>query len=160
MGPKDTVYHLGDFIFAGPKRQQEAFDILVRLNGLKYLIYGNHCHINMWNILQSREDWYKANAIHLGHYHELKMDRKFVCMMHYPLREWHKKHYGSYMLAGHCHGAFPDPTDERRMDVGLDAHPETRFYTWDEIRAKLDAIPKPCQDHHGRPWKDGKEVVE
>jgi calcineurin-like phosphoesterase family protein len=145
---KDTVYHLGDFIFAGPMRAHEAYDILSQLNGKKFLLFGNHCHLNMWKQLQERDDWNKLNTTHLGHYHELKMDRKRICMFHYPILNWRDKHHGTYHIHGHCHGSFPDPDDERRMDVGLDAHPENRFYTWDEIRARMSAISIPTKDHH------------
>lgn len=37
VGPKDTVWHLGDVLFG-----QEAFKTLGRLNGNKKLIMGNH----------------------------------------------------------------------------------------------------------------------
>ena len=39
IGPTDEVYHLGDFAFCSPKI---ADQILCKLNGIKYLIRGNH----------------------------------------------------------------------------------------------------------------------
>lgn len=37
VGPKDTVYHLGDVLFGA-----DSFETLAQLNGIKKLIMGNH----------------------------------------------------------------------------------------------------------------------
>lgn len=158
MGPKDTVYHLGDFIFAGTKRAHEAYDILIRLNGKKKLIFGNHCHVNMWKHLEAQEhSWYKLNTELLGHYHEMKMDRKTIILCHYAFLHWNKQDYGSFHLHGHHHGNLPfDPT-VRRLDVGLDAHPELKLYTWEEIKDIMSKVPWPKTDHHGGLNQHSKE---
>lgn len=39
IGPKDIVYHLGDVVLT---KEEEAYDIIARLGGQKYLIRGNH----------------------------------------------------------------------------------------------------------------------
>ena len=52
------------------------------------------------------------------YYLEVKVDKKLVCMMHYPLTAWNKQHYGSVQLFGHCHGKYQGVG--RQVDVGYD----------------------------------------
>jgi len=42
---EDTVYHVGDFAFAGPDRSTYVEQLLKRLNGTHILILGNHDRI-------------------------------------------------------------------------------------------------------------------
>ena len=46
---------------------------------------------------------------------------------------------GSWHLYGHTHGTVR--LRGAALDVGIDAHPEFRLWSWDEIRARLAAIP-------------------
>ena len=42
ISENDTVYILGDFVWAGPSKQHEVETIVNKLNGTKILVYGNH----------------------------------------------------------------------------------------------------------------------
>lgn len=135
VGPKDWVYHLGDFAFSAPDYY------LSQLNGqFKFLIKGNHD--NHKNRLSNGWDHvYKS-------YHETEIDGQFLVLCHYGLRVWNKSHYGAIHLYGHSHGNLPG--DSQSMDVGVDC---TDFYpvNLDDIRARLATQPKRMEpDHHKR----------
>ena len=150
--PNDTVYHLGDFSFAGSSKVAEVWSIIKRLNGKKKFIFGNHDNRSLWELVECKawEENLQDKVEILGDYHEMKIDKQRIVLCHYPLRTWNRKHYGSYMLFGHCHGSLVIP-DERTMDVGIDAHPEWKLYSWQEIRDKMSLIQKPIIDHHNSP---------
>lgn len=152
MKPEDSVYHLGDFTFAGPSKLNEVWDIIKSLNGKKHFILGNHCRRNLWDLIE-REAYannIQEEVILLGNYHEVKIDKKDVILCHYPMREWNKKHYGSYMLFGHTHGSL-QVEGERTMDVGIDNHPEHRLFSWEEVKERMEAVPPPVACHHNKP---------
>lgn len=142
VGPGDHVYHLGDFTFAGISKLNEVWDVVKRLNGKKHFIFGNHCNRNLWKLIEheAHANDMQDEVILLGDYHELKIDKKDVVLCHYPLREWNKKHYGSYMLFGHTHGSL-QIEGERSMDVGIDNHPEHKLFSWEEVKERMESIP-------------------
>lgn len=153
--PKDaTVYHLGDFAFANPKR---VMDILHQLNGRIRFFPGNH---DKW-MLQSPEhglgpkdkyleiadmfEWFRPFS-----FHESKTEDGIkVVMCHYAFDVWNKSHYDSWCLHGHSHGTLP-PGRRIRMDVGVDCHPNYEPFSYYEIRDRLrNAVNEP-RDHHKR----------
>jgi len=98
VGENDLVYHLGDISFASATRTRE---VLERLNGKIFLIKGNH---DKWKELKKLSDLF----VDIKDYHEIKYQFEnknyHICMMHYPIASWNRKHYNSMMLHGHCHG--------------------------------------------------------
>jgi calcineurin-like phosphoesterase family protein len=111
---KDVVYHLGDVSWLD---QYKTSDILSRLNGVKYLILGNHD----WQMLKieckKHFQWIKER-------HELKFDfngiSQTIILDHYPMLSWNKAFHGSWQLFGHVHGK--NPGVGLSMDVGVDCH--------------------------------------
>ena len=104
--PKDTIYHLGDFGFTG---QGETQALLNRLNGKIHLLLGNHDRKWTPNLI----GWETV-----GHYKQLKIDKKFFVMCHYPIERWNRCHHGSIHLHGHTHGNLLGTPN--RFDVGVD----------------------------------------
>ena len=95
VGPDDEVYILGDFCFdnKGPR----TMNFLNQLNGKKYLIVGNHdAFLSSKNFDRSLFEWIK-------NYAEIYDGEDFVCLFHYPIAVWNKKHHGAYHLYGHIH---------------------------------------------------------
>jgi calcineurin-like phosphoesterase family protein len=119
--PNDTVYHLGDFTFSGRHSYLRG-----RLNGDIHLILGNH---------DKRFDKRLFGSV--TPYKEIYLDDILICMMHYPMRSWNKKHYGAYHLHGHCHGSLPEIKDEYILDVGVDCYDFQPLH-FDTIRALMD----------------------
>ena len=108
--PEDIVYHLGDFAW---KNRKKVLSILSRLNGTIYLIIGNHDK-------KLRE--VEGKLIILGHYHELKIDKKkpLIILSHYAFETWRGSCRGSIHLHGHSHGRLK--RRRNRLDVGVDNH--------------------------------------
>lgn len=124
VAQNDRVYILGDVSFGNAEQTRS---ILVRLNGKKHLIYGNHDKViqsdrKLQELFESVQDY---KTIHL--------DKKKIVMFHFPIASWDQMHYGAYHLYGHCHGHFALPG--RAMDVGIDARPEKDMglWSWEEI---------------------------
>lgn len=151
VDPSDRVYILGDFSFYSAK---ETSHILRNLNGQKFLVKGNHDH---------RADCAAAVGWQeVTHYKELRLENhgesihEYVMLSHFPMLSWHKMHYGSYMLHGHCHNNLRYPAElknARIMDVGVDhAFKITGHYRpleWSEIRQFLHGRNAHTSvDHH------------
>lgn len=123
VDPNSHIFIIGDISWYEPEKTSE---ILGRLNGIKYLIYGNH-------------DWQCDKPICKKHF-KLMADRielevldqetlmnnknpkapkmQMVVLDHYPMLSWNKAYHGSLQLFGHVHGR--NPGVGRSMDVGVD----------------------------------------
>jgi calcineurin-like phosphoesterase family protein len=103
VGPKDMVWHLGDV-------RWKNFD-LHRLNGIKYLVAGNH------DSKRALSQYF----VEIHDYVELRnhYQGKSIMMMHYPIESWNGKYHGSIHFHGHTHGTL-DNSGLLRFDVGVD----------------------------------------
>lgn len=145
---KDDVYHLGDFSFAGTQR---TLEVMVRLNGIKYWVTGNH------DKEQSKKPEISALFRWIKPYHLLKVRDPFsphawvgkqrIVLFHYALRVWDRSHYGTWHLYGHSHGNLFDDPNARSMDVGVDPN---KFYpiSYDEVKEKMLKKKFIPVDHH------------
>lgn len=141
INPEDLVYILGDFAFHKPPA---ATSILHRLNGRKVLITGNHDYDMKLIKHQPFVDCFEE----ITYYKEIKYNGHKICMMHYPIAEWHHCNYGSIMLHGHLHGNPSGLTKYRVRDVGFDATGKV-VSLLDDIVA--DALTGKIKGHG---WKD------
>jgi len=118
----DIAICLGDWSFGGFENIREFWDRSVCKN--IHLILGNHDH----HIERNRggvQGLFKS----VSHYNTLEMGQLKFRLMHYPISSWDGLNKGIMHLHGHCHL----PTNKRfgfgkRMDVGMDGHPEFRPY--------------------------------
>ena len=78
-------------------------------------------------------------------YLEIKFNGSKICMMHYPIAEWHDCHHGSLMLHGHLHGNNSGLRKYRVRDVALDATGRVVSSMDDMIR---DALKGEIRSHH------------
>jgi calcineurin-like phosphoesterase family protein len=114
----DLTYHLGD-IFWRHTSTRQAFDILKRLNGTHYLIWGNH---------DETAQEVMANAyggpkfVWARDVEKIKPRSQYpsIWLSHYAHRVWPESHKGSWHLYGHTHGVLPD--FRRSHDAGVDAN--------------------------------------
>jgi calcineurin-like phosphoesterase family protein len=120
--PYDEVYHLGDFAF---RNKESVAPIIERLNGIKFLIVGNHDHRSVMEL--PHWEWVKPYA-------EIKDEGTNVVLFHYAIREWHKKHHGAYHLFGHSHGGLPPHGNS--LDVGVDCW-DWRPVTLSQVRERI-----------------------
>jgi len=137
-----TVYHLGDVSFY--RDRKKTIEILRRLNGTKRLIKGNHdkkLHGDVAACFEWVKDYYEARG----------PNKVKVIMCHYPFLTWNGSHRETWSLHGHCHGSLnpPSPVGEmRRMDVGVDNHPDYAPFSWDEITRFMAKKGGANVDHH------------
>jgi len=112
VAPNDELFILGDISFYGGEKVQ---NILSRINGQKHFIIGNHDAKNM----KKWDGWTSVN-----HYLEIKDNKQFVCLMHYPIESGNKMAHGGIHLHGHRHGVEGrydgKPSNHFREDVGVD----------------------------------------
>jgi calcineurin-like phosphoesterase family protein len=142
--PGDTIYHLGDF---GLTDTESIIKVLRRLNGNKYLIWGNH------------DKGIRGEALkHFGwakDYYELKYEEYRIILCHYAFEVWNKSHHGSFHLHGHSHGSLPTPNHMRRLDVGVDVH-GYRPISLEEVVAHMSKKEWKPIDHHGENQYNGE----
>ena len=108
--PGDDFFFLGDFSMA-PK--QRTVDILKRLNGNKYFIWGNHDKA-LKNVDAQKE------LVGIWDLYEIKRLDPKIILCHYPMRAWNQSHRGTWHLFGHEHGQLPDDPTKLTFDVGVD----------------------------------------
>ena len=112
VGPKDIVYHLGDFALV--KSAGDLYKYVGRLNGHINLICGNHDKLGLVRSANFR-------SVHSGF---ISITPEFgvnIVLCHYAMRTWYKSHYGYYHLYGHSHGNLPED-GSLSFDVGVDCN--------------------------------------
>ena len=113
----DIIFHLGDFSLLGMKKWDYY---LSQLNGIKYLIVGNHD-----KSINSKYFEGIFQILNLLIKDEEIDDGQRITLCHYPMYSWYQSHRGAWHLYGHVHGtlnfsvekSFPFPT---MYDVGVD----------------------------------------
>ncbi len=93
VAANDNVYILGDMFW----KNSGAVDILRKLNGIKYLIKGNHDDIN---------DEMKNAFVWIKDYAEIADNDRHIVLCHYPIPCFRNHYYGWYHLYGHVHSSF------------------------------------------------------
>ena len=131
VGPTDTVWHVGDFVFDG-MRFEDAKDIFSGLNGRKHLIVGNHDQPHIEKL-----DW---EGVHFGPVHWLDADSGLkIVGSHHPQREWDSWWRGALHFHGHTHNNLP--SSRRSMDVGVDSIGPFPL-TFAEIHQRMLLLPE------------------
>lgn len=143
VGLLDPVYHLGDFTFYGPSKIGLVLEILGELNGEIHLIKGNHCDRTLW---QRIEDQNLPQIAFIKDYHEMSVEGQRIMLCHYPMETWNGAGHGSWMLHGHCHGSIL--SRGKRLDVGIDNHPDHQVFCYAEVAAYMKRQKIAIVDHH------------
>lgn len=140
----DLVYHLGDFSFA--KKYDDIALFLLKLNGQKIFIKGNHDKRENLDLMVKDgliAAWYD--------YKEIKLQDIPTVLFHFPIASWHRQSHGSWHLHGHSHGNFKDYRG-KMLDVGLDSaynlYGEHKFITEDEVVAFMQHEDIYSADQH------------
>ncbi len=118
----DVLIHLGDWSFGGFEFVQKFRERIICKN--IHLILGNHDH----HIENNREN-VQSLFSSVSHYNTLVLDKRNIRLFHYPIDSWNGLNKGEIHLHGHCH--LPNNIKlgkGKRMDVGMDGHPEFRPY--------------------------------
>lgn len=95
VGKGDEVYILGDLSF---HKWEKTTEILKQLNGMKFLIKGNHDHLYL-----ASPEFDQSLFRLVKEYHTVKDDGDFIVLFHYPIQTWDRAHHGSLHFYGHVH---------------------------------------------------------
>lgn len=138
---KDSIYILGDFCLKG-----NPFYFLDRLQGRKYLIFGNHDKKYRARYRDSGFfDWCKDYfELQISGDHFLR-GKKLIVFCHYAMRVWNKSHYGSWHLYGHSHGSLK--SHGLSLDVGVDCW-DHKPVSLEQIEQKMETLDPVAVDHH------------
>ena len=105
----DEIYVLGDFMFKGSGN--EANNLLQRLNGIKYLIKGNH------DKYLEDTTFYNDNFVWIKDYHVLNYQKMKFVLFHYPIFEWDGYFGNAIHLYGHVHNCSKNPAQQKRLEL-------------------------------------------
>lgn len=137
--PGDLVYHLGDFALCDEDR---AIKIAKRLQGQKYLIFGNHDK----RLRKSKEflfQWIWARDLE-----QISVADQKIVLCHYAMLTWNQSHRGAWQLHGHSHGSLKADAHALRADVGVDCWSYLPV-SFEEVRALMSTKDYRPIDHHG-----------
>lgn len=119
----DVLIHLGDWSFGGFESIREFYDRLVCKN--IYLYLGNHDHHQKRNKNGIAEIYLLVDKSE----DSFLCDGKMIHMTHYPIQSWKDMKMGSIHLHGHTHLMGENRFGKgKKMDIGIDGHPEFRPY--------------------------------
>lgn len=137
--PGDVIYHLGDFSFHKPAR---TLNILRRLQGQKYLVFGNHDKYSRKD-RDFLEHWIWARDLA-----DIKVGSQRIVLCHYAMLTWNQSHRGSWQLHGHSHGSLRESQTSLRCDVGVDCWNYSPV-SYEELEKKMSKKKFAPVDHHG-----------
>jgi calcineurin-like phosphoesterase family protein len=134
--PGDLVYILGDVAFMSAS---DAAKILMRLNGDKILIEGNHDRKTL------KDHSFRSCFVEIHKYLDISYNGTKVVMFHYPIMEWDQMHRGSVHFYGHLHQNASGLERYRARNAGWDCTGNivTRM---DDLVA--DALKGEIKSHH------------
>lgn len=114
----DTVYFLGDVLFAKTKEDQlKAIDLFSKFKGNKILIIGNH-DSNSLKFHNFRKLFSRIES-----YLEIYDNGKKVILFHYPIEEWNGFFRDTIHLYGHVHNNDNNLKKiKNRFNVSVDIH--------------------------------------
>lgn len=151
----DIVYFMGDFSFGGSKITTE---IANQLNGIIYLIQGNHDNYKTLKKTNRFEKIYEYGTEIYVKDEDIRTDRnrgyQMIVLSHYPILVWNKHHVGSWMLHAHTHGSlmagFKDSLYQRKiMDMGCNLLNYTPI-SYGGVKSIMSEKIITKVDHHGK----------
>lgn len=119
VGPRDTIFHLGDFCLGDSAKWNGILD---RLHGRIHLILGNH---DIRNFRKSYTGRFESVTTQMY----IEIDGQRIYLNHYPFLCYEDSYNGTWQLFGHVHtGRYSIGKDTSRLrmlfptqyDVGVD----------------------------------------
>lgn len=144
----DILIHLGDWSFGGFESIREFYDRLVCKN--IHLILGNHDQ----HIVKNKEDIRELFLSVEKENDQYKYERIYFHLHHYPIMSWRDMKQGTIHLHGHTHFSGDNRFGKgKKMDIGIDGHPEFKPYNLVEVIKLMEARPiiseyETVLDHH------------
>lgn len=115
----DTVFILGDLGFCGIEKLRP---LLTRLNGILYVIQGNHDSDKVLVTLYNEKIINNfSRLIQITITGDEECPNQDLTLCHFPMIDWYNKERGAWMIHGHQHQAPETPSCSiAHWDVGLD----------------------------------------
>ncbi len=144
VGPRDTVYDLGDFAFRCSP--EHAVECLEKLNGRRVMLWGNHDKPlrQAWRrgmlkslVATGRVTFIGDSDPGLQTALQVSNDGQRIVLAHYAQRTWAGAFRGTWHLFGHSHGNLSP--FRKSFDVGVDAN-NFRPLSFEAVRARMDAV--------------------
>jgi calcineurin-like phosphoesterase family protein len=140
VGENDTLYILGDFVFAKDAKQVIYIRSRIKCKNVHW-IKGNHDKYAF-------NDLVKQHFTSIRDYLEIEVQGQKIVLSHFPHLVWNRAHKGAWMLHGHSHGSliYPNTLKNKRIaDIGVDC--------WDYFPVSFEQLLdkfKNCEDlaHH------------
>lgn len=112
-----------------------------------YYVLGNH-ESNTTRIFKDK----KPENFEVFNYLEIELNKKPICLMHYPIASWNGLTHNSWMIHGHCHGSYkpslPMSIQGKILDVGIDTHPEKKLWSLPDVISVMANKQFHSEDHH------------
>ena len=146
VGQDDILIHLGDWSFGGFENIEEFYNRLICKN--IHLVLGNHDH----HIDRNRGDVRKL-FLSVNWFEQFEYQGETIEMCHYPISSWNSLRKGRIHLHGHCHLPHSKKiSNGRRMDIGMDGHPDFEPYELKEVikllKKRQIGSEMGADDHH------------
>lgn len=115
----DIVFILGDLGFCGIEKLRP---LLTRLNGILYVIQGNHDSDKVLITLYNEKIINNfSRLIQITITGDEECPNQDLTLCHFPMIDWYNKERGAWMIHGHQHQAPETPScSVAHWDVGLD----------------------------------------
>ena len=143
----DVLIHLGDWSFFNINKIGEFRN---RINCKEiHLTLGNHDH----HLESNKEDCRRFfNTI--NDCLSIEYMNETIEAMHYPIESWRNKSKGTIHLHGHQHLLPGKNINKRKMDIGIDTHPNFQPYDLMEVIVLLKQNPSNDIDYTGNRLKN------
>lgn len=158
--PEDITYLLGDVMLGD---NEAGLECLKQLNGLIFVIWGNHCTDTRRNLLFT-DDRTRYKMLGGWYAFMIKHGKQSLYLSHYPTltANFDEKHFSRHVIAlhGHTHQRtnWLDPKNPFLYHVGLDSHNNTPVHIDEiitDIRQRWEEIgrlPVPVQPQDTYPY--------
>ncbi len=173
VGEDDTIWNLGDVIFAG-KDPQRVYERLLHLRSRIrcrniVLLWGNHDKVLQFyrpDIAITEEQFYtifddrfaKEEGRSGLQQIETVIQKQWFFLNHYSLAVWPGNHKGTWQLYGHSHGNYEDTRERvfpnaRSLDIGIDnrrrmGHAPYSPWSFKELSSYMAKKSGEWVDHH------------
>lgn len=132
VGPKDFVYHLGDFSFG------RIDPYITRLNGCIHIILGNHDKGKEGRFKQFTKEYGRGKIVSISWLKVIDFDNITITLCHYAMLRWCKSQYNQWHLFGHSHCKTEGVG--KSFDVGVDCW---NYYpiNFEQVKTKMATLP-------------------
>ena len=151
--PEDFLIILGDTIWQSQTSRITNFFKALPTSRV-IVVFGNHDREKNYSEVVAQEIIMSAGRLEHIKVRIEGIEYEFN-FCHYPLLTWNRKHFGSMMIHGHCHGnldEYNESVPDLRVDVGWDSKLANNHFV--EIREILEYFKKKTNGEDFAKWNN------